>query len=241
MNEKLAILVLTNDIVLVKNLQERTKSFVAEVMFVPLSNGEKLAEYATKFSPDAVLCDDAFIDPMSAQLTAKIKQTLAVASKPNQPFFLLSCERNTADLKKIMSHGFNDVFTKPVDPSLFFQKLQLHLPTTKFLKDKLLFSMNVNSSLDLAMESKLVSASEYGVTIHLNREVGIGDLFTLHGGMFGDLSGQCLGRVMSCARNPNATGGFEASLVFVAPKKEILSTIRLWIKQQYVHAREANS
>lgn len=241
MSGRLTILVLTSDLIMVKNLQERTKSFLSEVRFVPLSSGEKLSEYASKFAPDLVLIDDAFVDPMNAGLISKMQAVLSAGLKVKRPFFLISAERPTRELRAAMGSGFVDVFTKPVDPSLFFQKIQIYFPNVQFLKDKLLFNMDVNSRIGLSWECHLVSVSEYGATIRLNRELHVGDLFTLHGGMFGAADGDCLGRVLSCSHRQGDGERFEASLLFVAPSKEILSAIRLWIKQEYVRTREATA
>lgn len=240
MQIKLTLLVLTNDLAMVKNLQERTKSFIGEVQFVPLSNGERLAEYGKKFGPDAMLFDDTFIDPLNRALLDKTRSVLSSGSKLALPYFTLSTERPTAELKQIMLNGCSDIFTKPIDASLFFQKLQLHFPNFRFLKDKLLFNMDVDSTLELALDCHLVSASEYGATIQVNRSLTPGDLYTLHGKMFGAADGSCLGRVMSCSARVG-DGGYDASLIFIAPSKEILSAIRLWIKQEYIRTRDVNS
>lgn len=236
---KISVLVLTNDVTMVKNLQERTKSFLAEFSFVPLSNGEKLAEYAVRYVPDILLIDDAFVDPLNTALVEKIYSTLSSGAASKRPLFLLSAERKAGELRKILKNGFLDVFTKPVDPSMFFQKLQVYLPQNQFLKDRLLFSMNVDSRLELASECKLVGASEYGVTIRLNRELQVGETYTIHAEMFGETEGECLARVVACIAALGAVEKFEASLLFIAPRKEALSAIRLWMKHEYIRIREA--
>jgi hypothetical protein len=98
----------------------------------------------------------------------------------------------------------------------------------------------VDSTLDLALECKLVSVSEYGANIRVNRELRVTELFTIYGKMFGQQNGECIGRVMSCVASKEEKDKFDVSLVFIAPKKEILTGIRLWIKQEYVRAREAS-
>jgi len=237
MGEKLTLLFLTHDLHLARTLQDRTKSFLAEVVFLPCSNGEKIADYPTKHHIDALLIDDSLIDPLNEPLVTRVRTAASGRAEVLKPCFLISAERKLPEIKRIMSNGFNDIFTKPVDLALFFQKLQVHLPHVKFLKDNLLFTLKVASNIDLALPCKLIAASEYGVTIRLNTEVYPGDLYSLYSGMFGVQSGECLGRVMECVAIESEASKFEASLIFVAPRKDTMSGIRVWIKQEYVRSR----
>jgi DNA-binding response OmpR family regulator len=235
-SDNLAILFLTTDIKLTRDLQDRTKSFMAQVVFLACSNSAKIAELQKKQAIDAVLVDDAIIDPLNATLVSNLRG-LTAGSGVNRPVFLLSSERDTRSLKKIIANGFTDIFTKPIDPSLFFQKLQIHLSRVRFLRDNLLFTMKVNSNLDLGLSCKLVAASEYGVTLHLNYELHPGEVYSLHCKMFGEQSGECLGLVTNCAPQQSEGGKYEAALIFVAPTRETMSVVRLWIKQEYIRSR----
>jgi hypothetical protein len=237
MNEKLTVLCLTNDTVLVRSLQDRTKSFAVEIQFVPCSSGEKLDEISKKYPLDAVLIDDAFIDPLKPALITKVANSLTSSAGKAPILFLISFDRDVASIRKILSFGFKDVFTKPVDPSLFFQKLQIYLPQVQFLRDNLLFNMDVNSTLDLALDCKLISASEYGATVVTNLALLPGDFFTIYGEMVGGHNGECLGRILTCIPKAGEKGRFEIKLIFIAPKKDLLSGIRLWIKHEYIMSK----
>ena len=48
MHEKITILFLTTDLKLIRDLQERTKSFLAEFVFVPCTSGSRISEYGKK-------------------------------------------------------------------------------------------------------------------------------------------------------------------------------------------------
>ncbi len=237
-NGKLTILFLGADMGVVKILQERAKSFTAEIVFVPCSNGEKIAETAAKFPPDAVLIDDGLIDPLNGPLIARLRTSVFPPGDSMRPFFLLSAERDVPVVRKIMQNGFADIFTRPVDTALFYQKLQLHMPRTPFLKDRLLFSMDVAADLSLALECRMTAASEYGLTVRQDIALSPGALFPLHGSLFGAQGGQCLGKVVSCVPLVGQENKYETSLLLIAPKKEILSAIRLWLKQEYVKSKE---
>ncbi len=201
------------------------------------------AEYRStvkKYKLDGAIVDDALIDPMNLTLISGVKSFLDQAGGATNPFFLLSVERDAAALSKIMEGGFTDIFTKPVDASMFFQKLRVYFSKIKFLKESLLFNLKVNSTLELALACKLLNASEFGMTVRLNRELHAGELFPIYGKMFGLHSGNCLARVLSCAATNSKVGDekYEAVLLFIAPRRDFLTNMRLWLRQEYVRARE---
>lgn len=241
MEKKLVLLVMSSDLGLVKSLQDRTKSFLLPILFVPCTTGEKLAELAQKYQPNAVLVDDAFVDPANAALITRLRASLAGAGE-TKPFFCFSVERELKDLRRVMEAGFLDIFTKPVDATLFFQKLQLAFPDHKFLKDRLLFSMEVASPMEVALEAALVNASEYGAVIRLNAPLPAGTLLPLRADLYGAPgTAGCLARVISCIPTPEQRWKYEASLMLIAPSREILSSIRTWMKQEYVRRRDTSA
>ncbi len=238
MSSKIIILFLSHDIALARNLQDRTKFFTSEFMFLPCSTLEKLPEYPKKFQISAVILDDAFMDPLNPAHLQNIQQSIAAGLKPSVPMMLFSADRDQLSVRRVIEAGFVDVFIKPVDTSLFFQKLQMYLPQTRFLKGNLLFDMKVDSTLDLALGCQLTGASEFHVTLQVNRMLKPGEIFTLHGKLLGAYDGECMGRVMSCVLRPGESDKYEAQLMLLAAKKEILGAIRIWMKQEYIRTRE---
>jgi CheY-like chemotaxis protein len=232
-------IVLTTDLYMVREFQERTRTLAGEFRFVPLSHGEKLAEFAQRNEPDAIFIDDAFVDPLNGALIARIRHALGVTHE-RKPCFAITSERSLQDLRSIIANGFSDVFTKPIDSSMFFQKLQVHYPQKRFLKENLLFSMNVSAKVDLALVCELVSASEYGAHLRVNRDLGPGELFSLNGGLCGPDRVECLTKVMSCGP-ADERGLRDIEVIFVGPRKELLKAVRMWIKQEYVKSRESRS
>lgn len=241
MDAKIIIFYLTKDLLQVKNLQDRCKNFQIEIQFIPIPDGQNLTDTVKKYTPDIIIIDEASLDPFNKPLREKVFPCLSATAKTDIPFFLVSSDRTITDIKKIIDTGFTDIFLKPLDPALFFQKLQIYMPKKRFLKDNLLFNMKVDSQVDIALPTKLVSASEYGLTILLNKEIKQHELFYIYGSVCGESSGQCLCRVLSCHSVENQSFKYEAMLSFIGLKKEFLSSIRVWIKQEYIKMREASS
>lgn len=239
MSQKVSILVLTNDLKLVKDLQTMTKSFAMEVLFYPCSSIEKFAEFGSKILVSAACIDESFYDPLTDSWATKIKQSFIEANRKS-PFFLLSAPKDIVFARRVLQQGFEDILSKPIDSSLFFQKLQLYLPNQKFLKERLLFNMNVHADIALATTFQISSASEYGVTLQTVREIPRGSLFTIYGKLFAAQGeGSCLAKVLECSSQKNEKGLYEVNLVFVAPSHEVLTAVRLWLKHEYIRSVEA--
>lgn len=240
MSSKVNLLFFSDDLKMVKDLQTATKSFAAEVSFVPCSSLEKFLEYGEKFKLDAAVVDEKYIDPLAEQWVDKHRKRFSQALGNHAiAFFFLGAERDISGSRALLKQGFEDLFSKPLDSSLFFQKLQLFLPNARFLKEKLLFNMPVNSEVDLASAAKLVNASEYGVQLQTKRPLSRGDLFTIYGKIFSEnASGACLSKVLNCSTSPNSEGNYDATLIFISPTKDILKSVRLWIKQEYIRSNE---
>lgn len=218
-------------------LQDSSKSLQHRITILPAASAEKLAEYKQKFLIHAVLIDDEIIDPLNKNLLTRLRSTLGDRGT-DIPFFLFSAERESRTYGSILKTGYADIFLKPMDVSMFLQKLQIHLPQQPILKDRLLYSMNTNAEIEIAFTCELIAAAEYGARVIFNRSLQVGEVVSLHGDLFGETTEIVTGRVMSCVPRAGDKSKYEAFLVFVAPKKEIMRAIRLWIKREYIKSKE---
>jgi response regulator RpfG family c-di-GMP phosphodiesterase len=237
-NNKIQSLIYTMDLALVKSMQAETKGFSAELTWVPCSTLEKLTEYLNKTEFDLIIIDEKFFDSKDAEYLKKLKENIKDLPKNQQiPCFLLTNELDFQSLKGVMKFGFKDVFTKPVDFSLFYQKIQMYCPKVKFINDKLLFTMNVKSEIDIGMTYNLVKVSEFGIAVQSQKQFQPGEQITLYGDLFKEKNiGAVLAQVQSSTSVPNKNGEYETQLIFIGPSKELVTGVRLWIKKEYLNS-----
>jgi hypothetical protein len=236
----LGILLLSTDLNLAKDLQSASKLCSVPIAVYPCSSGQKFNEYGTKFKIGAILIDENFNDPVTENWIAKLRIGLSKElGNDKAPFFLLCPERDESGVRAAIRQGYLDIFSKPVDLSFLFQKLQLYIPQIRFLKEDLLFSMDVRGEAQVAITGRVVRASEYGATIETPRAFQAGEILTIYSDMLSVAESSTLGSnlVRVLGSTPSSVPHeHHTSVIFLGPQKSILVAIRLWLKRQYVKA-----
>lgn len=246
-----AILLFSQDIQLAKDLQASSRLCVEPLIVYPCSNGRKFAEYGHQHKFAVVLIDEAFHDPNASDWVKKLRAGLSVElGNQKAPVILLGAERDLEGVEKILWQGYADLVAKPVDLSLLLQKIQLALGSARLLKEDLLFSMDVQNPARVSLTTEVIRASEYGAVIRSSRQFQQGETLKLHSAMFGEGDPSVWARVVSSeAASPQGglSGGaqgafqqeYESRLAFLGPTRATLTSIRLWLKKQYIDAHES--
>jgi DNA-binding response OmpR family regulator len=234
-------LLFSHDLQLAKDIQGASKIRVEPLKVYPCSNGRNFAEYGHQHQFAAVLFDEAFHDPNSADWVRKLRAGLSVQlGNQNAPVILLGAERDLDGVEKLLWQDYADLITKPVDLSFLFQKLQIALGSTRLLKEDLLFSLDVTSSLQVSIATDVLRASEYSVVLRGPVQFQTGETLRLQSPMFGENSLGVWARVVSS--QPRAgEDHFESRLSFLGPSRSTLTAVRLWLKKQYIDAHAVSS
>ncbi len=236
------LLVFSNDLALSKNIQMATKLCQVPFVVYPCSNFEKFCEYLDKHKMDAVLVDELFNSVQETKwisdLRSKYGEKLAV---DQTSFFLVCQEHNLKQISQILSQGYKDLFVKPIDLTMMLQKLQIYLPKKQFLKENLLFTMGVNSEMEIQIRGKMIRASEFGATILTNRPLGENEVLTVSSEMLtasgSEEKQSSLARVLYSIPH-KLSNAYETGITFIGPSKSMLTSIRLWIRKKFIESSE---
>lgn len=234
----LGILLLSTDLKLAKDLQAAARLCRESYTVYPCPNSQKFMESGLKYKINVVLIDENFSSTVALDWVDKLRSALSKELGNNKaPFFLLSGEKNLEDIRNALLQGYTDIFIKPIDISMLLQKLHIYLPDAKLLKDDLLFSMNVNDDVQIAISGKVVKASEYGATIETDKSFEKGEIYTLIAPMLAPdespTPGLSLVRVLS-SEPVNRGGNYLTTFTFLGPPKGMLTAVRIWLKKQYI-------
>ncbi|MEK6555755.1 MAG: hypothetical protein AABZ31_10970, partial [Bdellovibrionota bacterium] len=173
------ILILSSDIRVAKDMQAAAVGLAAPLRILPCSTGQKFTEYGSKEKLAAIFIDEAFNKPLTTDWVNKIRASLSKnLGNDRAPIFLLKneCDFNSGQVAVLQ--GYVDIFLKPIDVALIFQKLQLYIPKIGLLKNDMLFSMNVRDEVNMAVTGTMIQASEYGAIILCDRKFNSGDVLT---------------------------------------------------------------
>lgn len=219
----------------IQNFGSRTTDGL-QIAFV--TSYEKLLDQITKQKFDVVLVELDSESSLPSDWIFKLRaQHRPLFESGCTLFVLISSHSEAQSLRLSLSRGYVDVVSSPVDISLLLQKLQLYLRDKRFLKENLLFSMDMSEDCEVSISGKIIKAAEYGATILTDREFPLDQIITIHSKMptAGDDTEPMIARVVGVNR-ANELGNFFVAIAFVGTSKRDLSNIRIWLRKHYVSA-----
>lgn len=207
-----------------------------QVAFV--TSYEKLLDQIAKQKFDVILVElDAEASLPSDWIFKLRAQHQTIFESGRTLFIQISSHAEAQSLRLSLSRGYIDVVSSPVDISLLLQKLQLYLRDKRFLKENLLFSMDMSEECEVSISGKIIKAAEYGATILTDREFPLDQVITIHSKMptAGDDTEPMIARVVGVNR-ANGPGNYFVAVAFVGTSKRDLTNIRIWLRKHYVSA-----
>lgn len=186
---------------------------------------------------DLLILDNALLDKGFGAWLEDFKKNCKVEQNKNIKIVILSFQDEPHKVKQYLRQGAVDYLIKPIDKPLFMQKIALIL-TNKV--EKQVYSFATSTAIDMAYEVTMEEVSEFGVTMHTNGPIQVGDLITLYGATFKTETGEkVLARCYQVSDHPEVKGDKLAYLTFVGVNQATLKQIRVWMKQEYIRKKQA--
>lgn len=235
------ILVVSPDLNLAKTVQAAFQAVAADnpeknYRVFPAATKEKLIESLAKQTFHSVLVEEDFI--VDAPLDHFLRDLLELLQKSDlnkdTPAVLVAAKTDFARTRAVVRMGWKDILLKPLDNTLFLQKMSLYNPKIPVIKEPILFTMDSEREVDLAFVYKAKTLSEYGMKIEANAP--------LHPGTVVGVTAPFLAEPLSAVVLDNVKigdGQFTVRLMFVGITPAETQAIRKLIRQEYAEEKQA--
>ncbi|MBX3041923.1 MAG: hypothetical protein KF789_14550 [Bdellovibrionaceae bacterium] len=197
---------------------------------------EKITDCISKHPLHSILVDEDFLtDRTPEQFIATLREICKKSPHNAQtPCVFVTAKTTLETTKKWVRVGWKDVLLKPLDSTLFLQKMNIYNPALSFLKEALLFTMEVGKEIDLAFQFKTKSISEYGLKIESSRDLELGAVV----GVSGVFLTEPLSAVVLESKKIS-DGVFAVQLMFIGITPAETQSIRKLIRQEYAEEKQA--
>lgn len=164
------------------------------------------------------------------------------------PIIMVSNRRLEKDVKLALDSGVSDYLLKPVDPSLFFDKLELWL--RKYRAKREIFEHAIDrgqAAAQITLKCEAKSISETSMTVRLALPMPQNTLCELQASVYQDIGIKPpLTRLISCEKIENRPDDpslssdveYEARLIFVGLPDANLQKIRAWLIREEIKRRK---
>lgn len=191
---------------------------------------EKILETLAKHSFHSIIVDEEYLhETTPSKYRSEMREALkGFELNISVPLILAVTKMEPTKIRELVREGWKDIIMKPIDSSLFMQKMNLYDPKAELLKESLLFTMDAEKKVDLMFSYKAKSISEYGLKIESPREMELGTVVGLQALFFG----QQLSAVVIESKKSN-DGTFQSQLMFIGVTAGETQMIRRFIRQEY--------
>lgn len=239
--KQLNFLIICSDLAFAKSVQSSILTLQSShpemnYRIFPGINKEKIVECLEKLTMHSILVEEEVInDRTTAQYLTELRE---IAKKnpanANVPIILVA---QKTDLEKTMSlirEGWKDLFLKPLDQSLFLQKLSLFNAAEALLEEPILFTMDLTKDVDISFRYKTKSVSEYGMKVVSSKPIEPGTVVGVSGALF---VAPLAAAVLDCTKV--ADDQFMVNMIFVGITPADTQAIRKLIRQEYAEEKQA--
>lgn len=196
---------------------------------------EKLIEYLDKYQFHSIIFEEEMAD---VALDAWLKGFSEILKKSQKnkttPVILATSKTDLNKTKGCIKAGYKDVIVKPLDQSLFLEKMNLYNKDIKLTESNLLFSMDAAKDVDVGFYFKTKSVSEYGMKVTSEKAVDVGSVVTIYATFIEE--------PVAAVVIESIKGGdeqFTLSLMYVGVTPAQTQTIRKFFRTQYAEGKEA--
>lgn len=237
------ILVVSPDLTLAKSVQTACQDVATEnadkkYRVFPGTNKEKVIEAIDKYVMHSILVEEEFLVDTTAEKYLRDLQE-ALKKKPenaNVPVILVTSKSDAAKTRAMIRCGWKDVLLKPLDKTLFLQKMSLYNPTVPFLNEPILFSMDLKKDVDISFTLTSGSISEYGMKVESSRDMSVGSVVGISAS-FLEGGHQVSAVVVECKKISDTA--YAVQLMFVGVTPAETQAIRKLIRHEYAEEKQA--
>ncbi len=212
----------------IAKLLVENEGFVAVLASDVPSALEKISDYEFKL----FVVDIQMPEVSGLELLKKLKQMDSVKNIP----VLIMSGRNTADdVKKAIALGAIDYIIKPIDRSIFSEKLAIHLKNRK--SDWYEYPViDPYKSAFIHESCEVLTINEIGTTLKYHSPMKPGEGRSVGGKIFDEIGiGTSLGRCHECHMLEDGT--YLVKISFIGLKEEERTKLRKYCRQVYAKAK----
>lgn len=235
------ILVIGTDLGFAKQVQAALSSVAANnpdktYRVFPGTEEKKTFEYLEKYKMHSVLIQEENLGDHGPEgWIKKYREDIKkYPSNATAPLVFIAAQTTNDKTRKLIRLGFVDVFLKPLDNSLFVQKMNLFNKEIAILGEDILFTNESDHEVDLAFNYKTKSFSEYGMKVEAPKPLDPGTLITVSAPFLED-------RVIAIVRENTKISDtqYMISMMFVGVSPSETQAIRRFIRQEYAEEKQA--
>lgn len=132
----------------------------------------------------------------------------------------------------------DDLILKPVDKTLFQQKVEILISDSRRITPSFLFRARTEEIIEVGYDIEIDELSEFAVGIRTPEPLKAGTFATIHADLFGEKSERHLiGRVYECVNHPVREGEYLARFSLFGLRPNQLSAIRHYIRANQTSMR----
>lgn len=186
------VLVIGTDLSFAKNVQTALNSLQANhpdtsYRVFPGAQKEKILEYIEKYPLHSILVEEEAIDTALENWIKDFREVLKkTPHNKSAPIVYVTSKTDIIRAKDAVRLGYIDVIVKPLDQSLFIQKMNMYNPDIEICNELVLFSMDTRQPVDIGLYFETKTVSEYGMKIYSNRHLEPGMVVTLYTAFLGE-------------------------------------------------------
>lgn len=195
---------------------------------------------------DALIIDGGLIRSTAAEWLDGLHGALSrarviIPSEPLPKIFILADEEARIQPSDFNHKGIADYVYKPLDRKLFVDKLAVALPqvSRSVLPDASPF-VPCELTAQVCKSIQLEELSEYGLTVLHPTPLKAKSFMRFFSPLFGNISDGVLARCAASIGGTTEDPMYKCHFVFFGCSDELHKRIRTWIREDYVHKKEAN-
>lgn len=196
---------------------------------------------------DAVVIDGGLIRTNPAEWLdglhgALVRAKVIAATEPAPKIFILADEGSSVQPAQYTHRGISDFIFKPFDRKLLTDKMAIALPnfSRSVLPDASPF-VPCELTAQMCKSIPLEELSEYGLTVRYPVPIRPRVFMRFFSKLFGETSDGVLARCTASISSGGTEPFFKCHFVFFGCSDELHKRIRNWIREDYVHKKEANT
>ncbi len=234
------ILVVGTDLSFAKSVQSSFNTLQATrkdltYRIFPGTSKEKMTEFTEKYQLHSLLIEEEFMDSPAESWLKQLKDNLKkTAQNADIPVIVVSSKTDLAKTKNIVRFGYTDLILKPLDQSLFLQKMNMYNYKIPLTDSNFLFSLDTGQDVDVGFYFKTKSISEFGIKISSNKALDVGSVVTIYSSFAQE---NIAGVVKEVSKT--ADGQFGIFLMFIGITPSQTQAIRKFIRTNYAEGKQA--
>jgi hypothetical protein len=173
------------------------------------------------------------------EFQAKFKEKSKKAAGENPPRIMVLCYHEGLPRPVTFQHSVvDDLVLKPIDRSLFLQKMEILISEDPKITPSFLFRQKAEMPVEVGKEVVIDEVSEFSISMRNPGPLKEGLFASIHASIFGEKeSGRVIGRVFESGLHPIREGEHIVRFAYFGISAEQLANIRRFVRAQQTQVR----